>query len=73
MIRSRAILVVSVSMVTAGACQRPPVSTSDGAGGRGGSGNVGHAGNVGTTGSGGRGQACAIFQVQAVNKLPLTS
>ena len=70
MIRSRAILVVSVSMVTAGACQRPPVSTSDGAGGRGGSGNVGHAGNVGTTGSGGRGQACAIFQVHAVNKLP---
>jgi von Willebrand factor type A domain len=54
MIRSRAILVVSVSMVTAGACVRPPLSTIDGAGG---------------SGAGGR-QPCATFEARSRNKLP---
>ena len=39
--RSGAILAVLVSMVTTGACQRPPVSTSDGAGAGGGAGGSG--------------------------------
>jgi hypothetical protein len=54
--RSRAIWVVSVSMVTAGACVRPPVSTLDGA--------------TGTAGSGGGRQPCATFEARSVNTLP---
>jgi hypothetical protein len=54
--QSRAMWVVSVSMVTAGACQRPPVSAVDGTGG--------HAG------TGGGPPPCAIFEARSISALP---
>jgi hypothetical protein len=68
--RSRAIWVVSMVVVTASGCQRPPMSTRAGTGGGGSSGNGGHVATTGTAGAGGHPPACATVEARAVNKLP---